>query len=203
MSNEILCLYGAGGHGRVVASQALRSGWRDVVFTDAVVPVGRKVGGLTVRFSDIDAIEADAVIVCIGDNGLRQQRQEEVAAAGHTLATLIVEPSRYYGEYPGAGTVVLAAAVVNDSANLGEGVIVNSAAVIEHDVIVGAFSHIAPGAVLGGGARVGRCTLVGTNATVMPGVSVGNFVTVGAGAVVTTDIVDSGVYVGVPARRVT
>jgi hypothetical protein len=37
MSNEILCLYGAGGHGRVVASQALRSGWRDVVFTDAVV----------------------------------------------------------------------------------------------------------------------------------------------------------------------
>lgn len=202
MSGEILCLYGAGGHGRVVASQALRSGWRQVVFADAAVPVGQSVGGLPVWFAAIDAIKTDAVIVCIGDNGVRRQRQEELAAAGHALVTLVVEPSRYFGAEPGAGTVVLAGAVVNDAARLAEGVIVNSAAVVEHDVVVGAFSHIAPGAVLGGGARVGQGVLIGTNATVMPGVAVGDLVTVGAGAVVTADLTEAGVYVGVPARRI-
>lgn len=202
MSGEVLCLYGAGGHGRVVASQALRSGRQQVVFADAAVPVGQSVGGVPVRFAEIDAIMADGMIVCIGDNGMRRRRQNEAEAAGHTLVMLVVEPLRYFGEAPGAGTVVLAGAVVNDGARLGEGVIVNSAAVVEHDVIVGAFSHIAPGAVLGGGARVGQGVLIGTNATVMPGVLVGDFVTVGAGAVVTADLTEAGVYVGVPARRI-
>lgn len=200
MSGETLCLYGAGGHGRVVASQALRSGWRRVIFADAAVPVGRSVGGVPVRFAGIGAIRADGVIVCIGDNDVRRRRQGEMAAAGHRLVALVVEPSRYFGAEPGAGTVVLAGTVVNDGARLGEGVIVNSAAVVEHDVVVGAFSHIAPGAVLGGGARVGRGVLIGTNATVLPGVAVGDFVIVGAGAVVTADLTEAGVYVGVPAR---
>lgn len=202
MSSEVLCLYGAGGHGRVIASQARRSGWHQVIFADDAVPVGQSVGTVPVRFAQIATIEANAVIICIGDNAIRQERQREAEAAGHTLATLIVEPSRFFGDDPGAGTVVLAGVVVNDRARLGEGVIVNSSAVVEHDVTVGDFSHIAPGAILGGGVRVGRRVLVGTNATVLPGVAVGDFVTIGAGAVVAADLPEAGVYAGVPARRI-
>ena len=80
--------------------------------------------------------------------------------------------------------------------------IVNSSAIVEHDAVVGAFSHIAPGAVLGGEARVGCRSLIGTNATILPGVAVGDFIQVGAGAVVIRDLIEPGVYAGIPARRV-
>ena len=185
MSGDVLCLYGAGGHGRVIARQARSCGWQTIVFADAGKPLGQAVAGFPVRFAGIDMIEADAVLIAIGDNAIRRQRQEEALAAGHNLAVLIAEPSRHFGEAPGAGTVILAGSVVNDAARLGSGVIVNTAAV-----------------VLGGGARLGQQSLLGSNATILPGVSVGDNITVGAGAVVTDDLVEPGVYVGVPARRI-
>ncbi len=202
MSGDVLCLYGAGGHGRVIARQARSCGWQTIVFADAGKPLGQAVAGFPVRFAGIDMIEADAVLIAIGDNAIRRQRQEEALAAGHNLAVLIAEPSRHFGEAPGAGTVILAGSVVNDAARLGSGVIVNTAAVVEHDAVVGDFAHVAPGAVLGGGARLGQQSLLGSNATILPGVSVGDNITVGAGAVVTDDLVEPGVYVGVPARRI-
>lgn len=200
MSNKVLCLYGAGGHGRVIASQALMSGWKEVVFADASLPVGTVIVGARVRFHSIEEVEADAVIISIGDNAVRRQRQQEFAGHNHQLATLVVEPSRCFIANIGPGTVVLAGAIVNDGARIGAGVIVNSGAIVEHDAEVGAFSHVAPGAVLGGGARLGEDCLLGTNATILPRVSVSDRVIIGAGSVVTRDIAEPGVYVGAPAR---
>ena len=57
--------------------------------------------------------------------------------------------------------------------------IVNTAAVVEHDCAVGHGAHVAPGAVLLGAASVGEATLVGSGARVLPGVAVGARVTVG------------------------
>ncbi len=45
------------------------------------------------------------------------------------------------------------------------------------------------------------CT-IGANATVVCGVTIGRYAFVGAGAVVTTDVPDYGLMVGVPAKRV-
>ena len=67
---------------------------------------------------------------------------------------------------------------------------------------VGAFSHVAPCAALGGEARVGRGVLVGAGVSLLPGVRICDGVTLGAGAVVRDEIVEPGVYAGVPARRV-
>lgn len=50
-------------------------------------------------------------------------------------------------------------------------------------------------------ARVGNRVAIGTNATILP-VSICDDVVIGAGSVVTKDIVASGVYVGVPARKI-
>ena len=47
---------------------------------------------------------------------------------------------------------------------------------------------------------VGNNVYVGNNVIILPGVSVGNNVVIGAGAVVTKDIPDNSVVVGVPAR---
>lgn len=48
--------------------------------------------------------------------------------------------------------------------------------------------------------KVGSNVYFGNNAVILPGVTIGNNVIVGAGAVVTKDIPDNSVAVGVPAR---
>jgi UDP-2-acetamido-3-amino-2,3-dideoxy-glucuronate N-acetyltransferase len=50
--------------------------------------------------------------------------------------------------------------------------------------------------------RVRRGATIGANATVLPGVTVGQHAFVGAGAVVTKDVADYALVVGVPARAV-
>jgi len=50
--------------------------------------------------------------------------------------------------------------------------------------------------------RIGDRCWVGARATIMPGVTIGEGAVIGAGAVVTKDCEPGGLYVGVPARRV-
>lgn len=47
---------------------------------------------------------------------------------------------------------------------------------------------------------VGNDVYIGNNVMILPGVTIGNHVVIGAGAVVTKDIPDNSVAVGVPAR---
>ena len=54
----------------------------------------------------------------------------------------------------------------------------------------------------GGEVRIGNDVWLGANVTVLPGVTIGDNVVVGAGAVVTKDIPDNSLAVGVPARVV-
>ncbi len=49
---------------------------------------------------------------------------------------------------------------------------------------------------------VGRGATIGANATIVCGVTLGRYAFVGAGAVVTSDVPDNALMVGVPARRV-
>lgn len=197
-----LCLFGAGGHGRVVAAQVLRSEGRDVCFADSRLAPGTMVGGIQVNWSAIPDVRDCELIVTIGRNSTRAALQAEGEGMGLQLSTFIADPHNYFGSAPGAGSMVLAGAIVTLDAQIHKGVIVNSGAIVEHDVVIGDFCHLAPGSVIAGGATIGSQVFVGANATVLPGVSVAAGTTIGAGAVVNRDIVASGVYVGVPARRI-
>jgi UDP-3-O-[3-hydroxymyristoyl] glucosamine N-acyltransferase len=49
--------------------------------------------------------------------------------------------------------------------------------------------------------RIGNHVSIGSNATILP-VEICDYIVIGAGAVVTKDIVEPGVYVGNPARKI-
>jgi acetyltransferase-like isoleucine patch superfamily enzyme len=59
---------------------------------------------------------------------------------------------------------------------------------------------MSPGVHVSGNCQIGDFCNIGTNATILPRVKLGNNVTIGAGAVVTKDIPDNCVAVGVPAK---
>lgn len=197
-----LLVFGAGGHGRVVADAALAAGrWPGVLASDRDPArcVGELLPGVAlVPVADVAC--AQAIHVAIG-NAAGRERETAALGAG-TLATVIHPQAAVSARARvSPGCFIAAQAVVAPGARLGIGVIVNHGAVVDHDVQVGDFSHVAPQAALGGGVAIGRRVLVGSGACILPGLRIADDVVIGAGAVVRDNLPDKGVYAGVPARR--
>ena len=89
---------------------------------------------------------------------------------------------------------------IGASTKLGRGTLINTGCQIHHETKVGDFTEINPGAILLGKCTVGDFCSVGSGATILPKVTVGNNVKVGAGTVVTKDIPDNSLVVGVPGK---
>ncbi len=205
MSTRSLAILGAGGHARVVADCAEQAGWSGIVFFDGSdLPPPPGPWPLVGAPADLMArlAEFDGVIVGIGDNAERLDRHRRLSEAGARMVGLIhpranVSPHAQVGE----GSVVLAGACVGVGARLGQAVIVNTNATIEHDDDLADGVHVSSGAVLAGGVRVGERGWIGAGAVVRPGVVLGRDVRVGAGAAVVAPVADGLTVVGVPARR--
>ncbi len=192
-----IVIVGAGGHGAVVADIV-----RDAIgFVDDVVhgPVlGIPFLGSIASLRDI---AHDAVVVAIGDNGLRREVTARLLDLGERLATAIhpfasVAPSATIGE----GSMICAGAIVLPRAVVGRGAILNTKCSVDHDCVIGDFAHIAPGATLGGNVRVGEETLIATGASIVAGMTIGARSIIGAGAVVVRDVPHDVTAFGVPAR---
>lgn len=196
-----LCLFGAGGHGRVVAAIASRIWQCNIIFGDTSKPIGSKVLNLPIVVSNFQNLKGFEVIITIGDVNVRRELQLKAVKSGLKCAYIIASPENFFAEAPGRGSMVLTAAVVHPGAQIGEGTIINTNALIEHDCEVGDFCNIAPSAVLLGECKLGNMVNIGANATILPGVVICSDVTVGAGAVVTRDITEPGTYIGLPAQQ--
>ena len=210
---ERMLVWGAGGHGAVVADALLRAGARLQGFVSAEVgAVGLEVAGFErlVVSSDADlraSLRGRAgipqgglsIALAIGNNA---QRLDASTLVHESALPFLAHPSAVVASnvLRGAGTVVLAAAVVNARAALGRAVIVSTGAIIEHDCVVGDGVHCAPRSTLLGDVRVGALAWIGAGAVVLQGLTVGAGAIVGAGAVVTKDVPAGSTVAGVPAR---
>lgn len=78
--------------------------------------------------------------------------------------------------------------------------ITNNVRFVGHDGGTLLFRHLVPDLEITKPITVGDDVYIGNNVLIMPGVNIGNKVIIGAGAVVTRDIPDNSVAVGIPAR---
>jgi len=199
-------VYGASGHGKVVAD-ILRAqgvavaGFIDDQPQDSAEILGLKVLGDGKWLAEQASQGPVAVTLGIGSNPDRQRIADQCAASGIQLLTAVhpsavVAPSAQIG----AGVVIMAAAVVNPDAHIGRGAILNTGVIVEHDCHVGEFAHLSPNAAMGGGAKIGSLSWLGMGASIIHGVAVGSKTIIGAGAVVVREIPDEVMAMGVPAR---
>jgi sugar O-acyltransferase (sialic acid O-acetyltransferase NeuD family) len=208
MTNKAL-LIGAGGHAGVLYSffEDQQPGFL-AGFVDGDPS---KRNALTLPYLGTDDFLARAVkegfthfVLGVGStraNGLRQNLYQLACENGLSPAALI-HPSSILSKQAtvGKGCHLLARTLVQPGAELGDNVLVNSGAIIEHNCIIDSHVHLAPGAVVCGGVRIGSGSHIGAGAVILQGRQLGQRVLVGAGAVVVHDVPDGKTVKGVPAR---
>ena len=201
VSRDVIII-GAGGHAKVIADIVLKCNDNLLGFLDDNKPKNDIVLGYPIlgKVDDILSYANKAVfIIGIGDNYIRKSISGKYNVTWHTA----IHPSAIIGVDAafGEGTVVMANAVINVSAKIGRHCIINTGAIVEHDNLISDYAHISPNAALGGMVNIGECTHIGIGASVKNNITVAADCVVGADAAVVKDIAESGVYVGVPARR--
>jgi len=194
---DILIL-GAGGHGRAVCEAARDAGLSPRGFLDQRAPLPDMLG-LPV-LGDEAAHDGGPLLIALGCNALR------LAAAARLRCVLpvLLHPSvvRAGSAEVAEGAVIMPRAVLGAMARIGRLALVNTGAIIEHDVVLEAGVHVAPGAVLCGGVHVGERALIGAGAVIAPNVKIGADAVVAAGAAVMAHVPAAGRVGGVPARPV-
>lgn len=206
MSKKDLIIIGASGHGKVVAEIAEKlKRYENIYFIDdnpsSINFHNYTVLGDSYRMEEFK--ENADFFVAIGDNEIRRAKYEYLIRERYSIA-IIIDPTALISRSAeiNQGTVVMPGAIVNASTKIGVGCIINTRVIVDHDCIVEDFSHASPGAVIAGTVKIGELVWVGANATILNNVKINRNTIVGAGAVVLSDIKVSGVYVGVPIKRV-
>lgn len=202
-----LMLVGATGLAReVLAVECANGRYDDAVIVDdrrtlwgAVIHGAKVIGPLAAA---APATRGDLVL-CAEDAVERRETAERLFALGVTpdrWATVVhpaidVPPTCTVG----AGSILLAGAVLTADVQLHRHVVVMANAVLAHDVLVWDNAVIGAGAALAGAVRVGEAATVGMNASVRCGVHVGAESTLGMGSVLLEDLPIGETWAGVPA----
>jgi len=205
-----ILVVGAGGHAKVVLDVLRAMGMPVAGVTDPQRPPGDLFEGVPClgddgAWADLFRSGLREAIVAVGDNARRRAAAAELRSLGFRLEnalhpSALISPSARLG----TGIAAMPGAIVNAASTIGDDVILNTAATVDHDCRIGAGAHVAPGAHLAGYVTVGEGVLIGVGAVVGRGrqLAIGDSAIVGSGAVVFTDVPPGATVVGNPARRV-
>ncbi len=140
----------------------------------------------------------------IGNPILRKQIFDKFSSLGGQYSATI-SPKANIGNFNnsiGTGCNIMTGVVITNDIIVKDGVLINLNCTIGHDSVIGKFVEMSPGVHISGNCNVGDYSVLGTNATMLPRITIGKNVIIGAGSVVTKDIPDNCVAVGIPAKIV-
>ena len=197
----MIALMGRGGQACVVLDAALAAGMHVTGLLEdegSEAYFGLPVIGPVASWSEHPEV---AFVVGMSDALQRAELGAAMLTSGRTVLS-VVHPGAYVSPraVPGNGAHVMHAATVHPDARLGDFVLVNANASVDHDCVLECGSQVGPGVTFPGGVSVGEFASVGAGVVARPGCRISARATVGAGAVLTKDVPDGETGVGNPAR---
>ncbi len=209
MKQEIILL-GGGGHCKSVIDVIEQQGTYQI---RGILDVADKVGQVILGYPIIGTEEDLAnlmknirfALITVGQvksSTIRKKLYDQVKKVGGELP-VIISPRAYVSPHSqlGEGSIIMHGACINAGAKLGVNTIINSQALIEHDVHISDHCHISTGAIINGDCRIGSHVMIGSQATLRQGITISDHVLIGMGSVVLRDINQPGIYAGVPAKK--
>lgn len=110
----------------------------------------------------------------------------------------IIDPTVIIGQ----GVFLLPACVIDCGVVIEDNVLLNVGCTIAHDSIIKAHSFLGPRVSIAGFTTIGMGCTLGINTTIIDNINIVSGTKTGAGAVVIDDIIEKGVYIGVPAKKI-
>lgn len=210
MRDRPIYMLGAGGHGHVVLDALLQSGKRVAGILDPGLKPGQEIFNVPVLGSDrwLDGVNAADVLLINGLGALpgshgRRELFEMCKKRGFSFLTLC-HPSALLGRDSllAEGCQIMAGAVLQCRAGIGENAVINTRASVDHGCHIGAHAFVSPGVVLCGEVHVGDQAFIGAGAVILPRIEIGTGAIVGAGAVVVRPVPAGFIVGGNPAVRI-
>lgn len=189
-------IYGASGHGKVIADIIQASGYTLAGWIDDDKSKN------CLSWEDFCTLHTQANIALgIGSNHIRASIANKIKSAGYNLPifihpTAVISPSAMIKE----GTVVMPLCIVNADTHIESGTIINSGSVIEHDCFIGEYAHISPNSSIAGNVIIGKYTHIGIGASIIQGITIGEESAIGAGATVICNLPSHVTAIGTPAK---
>lgn len=196
MKKELI-LVGGGGHCKACIDVIEAQGEYSIA---GIVDLKGKIGELALNYKIIAcdedlpklAKEYKYFLISIGQIKALQKRAEKFKILkGYGVEfPVIISPLSYVSKHASIdeGTIVMHRVAVNAAAKVGKNCILNTGAVIEHDVVIKDNCHIATCAVVNGGTVVGENCFIGSNSAVREGIQVGSGSVIGAGVTILSSL---------------
>ena len=210
MAVQDIFIFGASDHARVIIDIVeLEGRYRIVGLFDSFKPRGTKVAGYEVLGNEADLAEMSRRkglsrgIVGIGDNMTRRRIGTQLKKDNPQLEYVTaVYPSSPLSRSVtlGPGALVMARCYVGLNTIVGEGAVIATNTIFEHDGVMGEYSTLGAGVTTGGHVNLGSCTAVCLGVTIIHGISVGDCAIIGSGSTVIDDIPSYVTAYGTPAK---
>jgi sugar O-acyltransferase (sialic acid O-acetyltransferase NeuD family) len=210
MADQDIFVFGASDHARVIIDIIeLVGNYKIVGLYDSYKPKGYRVAGYEVLGDESDLINDSQRsglrqgIIGVGDNATRRRLgyhlrssipEIEYVNAIHPSATLSRQVNL------GQGVLVMAKCYVGLNTEVGEGAVIATNSIFEHDGWMGEYSTLGAGTTTGGHVTLGAGTAVCLGCTIIHGMTVGKNTVIGSGSTVINDIPSDVVAYGSPAR---
>jgi sugar O-acyltransferase (sialic acid O-acetyltransferase NeuD family) len=206
-----IAVFGAGGFGLEVAMlieqiNEKSSEWELIGFFDDGVDIGEIVNDYPVLggTNELNQWNRELFLVfALGQPEIKKSVFERIQNKNISYPVLI-HPNVVIGKSEfvriGEGCIITAGNIITTNITIGKHVILNLACTVGHETKIGDFSSFMPTCNISGEVKIGEATFWGTGSKIINRIKVGDNVVIGAGSVVTKDIPDNVIAVGVPAR---
>lgn len=187
------CLIGFGGHAREVMAQMEE---KLLCFVD-----DEYVCENSLPLSKFNPSKYFAMIA-IGDSSDRKKVKEKLP--NNTKFFTFIHPTAQIMDNNniGEGSFIGANTIITTNVKLGKHTILNRAVQIGHDCQIKDYFSAMPGVVISGNVKIGEKVYFGTNSSAKERISICNNVIIGLNGGVVKNIDKSGVYVGVPVKKI-
>jgi len=165
---------------------------------------GLKIHGKEVMdASIIETFSDDASFIGAMGSPARRPWIEEIEAKGLNFESVIA-PDVIVGDLTtiGDGCIVCSGVVLTCDIKVGRHSIINIGAAVNHDCDIGNFVSIGPSVSIAGYAKIGDGCWISIGAKIINRISIGKGSLIAAGSVVTKDIPQGVLAMGVPAKPI-
>jgi sugar O-acyltransferase (sialic acid O-acetyltransferase NeuD family) len=209
--NNSLLLIGGGGHCKSIIDSLLsrRKIWKKISILDNKIKVDTVINGFKVVGNDNDLKYFydngyTHAFISFGDIQSQQNRlllYLKLKKIGYILPN-IIDNSSNLSEFVTLkeGIFVGKNTIINSNTTIGNCVILNSRATIEHDCEIGDFTNIATSVVINGNVKIGKKCFLGSGTVVRNGVSIGENSIIGMGSIVIKDMPSNIIAFGNPCK---